>query len=272
MKRLRIAAIVLLCLPGPAIAAPQRIMSLSICTDELLLDLVGTERIASLTFMSREPASLRQWPQALPVPTNRGSAEEVLRAKPDLVLADSFLSATMRSLLAKSGAPTVLIPPAQNFPQIRAVTRIVAQAVGDPARGERLIAQMDAALRTLAARRPSRPVRALEWGSGGYVPGAGGLFDAMLTAAGGANIEKNAMDYYDVEALLAANPQVLVYGDTYRGMNSLRADQDLHPALTARFRRITYPSLYGCGIPQAAQAALQMQQGLIAAAKKPKAQ
>ena len=29
-----------------------------------------------------------------------------------------------------------------------------------------------------------------EWGGGGYVPGTGGLFDAMLTAAGARNIER----------------------------------------------------------------------------------
>lgn len=244
-------------------------MSLSICTDELLLDLAGTERIASLTFMSREPASLRQWPQAIHVPVNHGAAEEVLRTGPDLILADSFLSATMRQMVAKSGARLVLIPPAQTFAQIRASTRMAAEAVGDPARGEQLIAKMDATLRVLAAHRPAHPIRAVEWGVGGLVPGSGGLFDLLLRAAGGINIEKNAMGYYDVESLLAADPQVLVYGDTYRGMASLRADQDLHPALTARFARIAYPSLYGCGIPEAAQAALQIQQGLIAAVKKP---
>ena len=36
------------------------------------------------------------------------------------------------------------MPPAENFDQIRAVTRLVAKAVGEEARGEALIAQMDA--------------------------------------------------------------------------------------------------------------------------------
>jgi hypothetical protein len=96
------------------------------------------------------------------------------------------------------------------------------------------------------------------------VPGAGGLFDTLLTAAGARNVERRSFGYYDVEALLAAGPDFLVYGDTYAGTASLRADQDLHPALVARYkdRRITYRGLYGCGVPQAVEGARQIQDGI----------
>jgi len=39
----------------------------------------------------------------------------------------------------------------------------------------------------------------------------------MLSAAGGVNIERQAMGYMMSRPLLAADPQVVVYGDTYRG-------------------------------------------------------
>ena len=50
--------------------------------------------------------------------------------------------------------------------------------------------------------------------------------------------------YYDVEGLIAAHPDALVYGDTYEGTASLRSDQDLHPALMKRYagKRISYRS------------------------------
>jgi iron complex transport system substrate-binding protein len=103
-----------------------------------------------------------------------------------------------------------------------------------------------------------------EWGGGGYVPGRGGLFDALLTAAGARNVEQGSFGYYDVESLIAARPDALVYGDTYAGTTSLRADQDLHPALMRRYagRRITYASLYGCGVPESADVTKQLQDGL----------
>jgi iron complex transport system substrate-binding protein len=263
----RIAAAVLLVIAGQTAAAapPQHIMSLKVCTDELLLDLAPASRIASITFLSREKAALNVWPQAANIPINHGRAEEILSTHPDLILTDPFMAPSLRPLLAKTGARILEVPPAENFEQIRAVTRLVAHAVGEEARGETLIAKMDAELRDLAAHRPGKIRTIAGWGTGGYVPGTGGLFDAMLTAAGARNVERGSFGYYDVESLIAANPDALVYGNTYSGTASLRADQDLHPALLERYagRRITYTALYGCGVPQSAKVAKQLQSALL---------
>jgi iron complex transport system substrate-binding protein len=266
MKQGIFAATVLLLFMGQAVAAPpQRIMSLKICTDELLLDIVPPSRIASVTFLSREKAGLKFWPQAANIPINHGSAEEILRLHPDLILTDPFMAPALRPLLAKTGAKVVEVPPAENFGQIRAVTRLVASAVGEEARGEALIAKMDADLAALKAHRPKKILMVAGWGTGGYVPGTGGLFDTMLAAAGARNVERGAFGYYDVESLLAAGPDALVYGDTYSGTTSLRADQDLHPALLKRYagRRVAYTALYGCGVPQSAAIARRLQDALL---------
>jgi len=264
MKQRIFAAVILLCMTGQVAASPHRIMSLKICTDELLLDLVPPSRIASVTFLSRETASLKVWPQGAGVAVNHGSAEEILATHPDLILTDPFMAPSLRPLLAKSGAQVLQVPPAENFEQIRAVTRMVAKAVGEEARGEALIARMDAELRAIAAHRLKKTLTVAGWGGGGYVPGSSGLFDVMLTAAGARNIERGSFGYYDVESLIAANPDALVYGDTYSGTTSLRADQDLHPALLKRYagRRISYASLYGCGVPETAHITRQLQDAL----------
>ena len=252
------------CLGGPVIASPRHVMSLTVCTDELLMDLAPPSRIASVTFLSREKAALKLWPMAARIPVNHNSPEEVLATRPDLVLTDNFTPPEMRQLLAKSGARVVEVPPAENFDQIRAVTRQVARAVGEEARGEVLIAQMDAQLRAVAAHRPAKPVTVMEWGGGGWVPGKGGLFDAMLTAAGARNAQTGAFGFHDVESLIAADPDYLAYSRTYRGSASLRADQDSHPALLARYagRRIGYEGLYGCGIPESAAITRELQKAL----------
>ena len=271
MKHGICAAAFLLLLGQGAVAQPayKRIMSIKVCTDELLLDLVPLERIASVTFMSQEPASLRHWPQGAKTHVNYGSAEEILSARPDLILTDPYMSPAIRELLGKTGARVVEVPPAESFEQIRAVTRMVAKEVGARARGEALIAQMDADLAIVAAKRPAKLVRVAQWGHGGYVPGASGLFGAMLKHAGAVSIEKGAMGFYDVETLIAAKPDLLVYGDTYRGMASLRSEQDNHPALMKRYagRRISYASLYGCGVPKTARITRQLQADMLKAVK-----
>ncbi len=244
--------------PSVAQAAPQRIMSLNICTDQLLLALVPQRRIASVTFMAREPQPLRLWPQAAMLSINYGSAEEVLAAKPDLVLTGPFMPALTRQLLEKSGARIVEAPLAEDFEQIAAVTRIVAKAVGAQARGEVLVAHMREDLRAMARARPARPIRVAQWGNGGHVPGQSGLYGVMLAAAGARSITQDD-SYYDVEGLLAGRPQVLLFADTYAGMATMRSDQNDHPALKTRIPRVSYSSFYGCGVPQVAAAARRLQ-------------
>ena len=246
-------------------------MSLKICTDELLMDLAPPSRIASVTFLSRESAALKLWPQAARIPINHNSPEEVLATRPDLVLTDSFTSPTMRALLARSGAKVVEVPPAENFAQIRIVTRLVGQAVGEPAKADALIAQMDRTLRALSASKPKHPIRVMGWGGGGFVPGRSSLFNAVLEAAGGIDIAVED-GYTDVEGLIASKPDVLAYGDDYIDTPSLRVDQNAHPLLLKLYgnRRIVYPAAYfNCGVPESAAAAMALRRQLAAAMSRP---
>src|SRR3569833_779425 len=258
-----VAAVALLVFAGQAAAAlPRHVMSLKVCTDELLLDLVPPSRIASVTFLSRETTSLKVWPLGAAVAVNHGTAEEILSTRPDLILTDPFMSPALRPILAKSGARSGEVPPAENFAQVRDAVRLVAKAVGEEARGEVLFVRMNTTLRDLEKHKPAKALTVAEWGTGGLVPGKGGLFDTIVSAAGGRNLAKGG--YYDVESLIAAHPDALVYSDTYEETASKRTDQDLHPALMKRYagKRISYRSLYGCGVPEAADAAQQLQNAL----------
>lgn len=271
MRGIGAAVLLLLSMEQGMAAPPQRIMSLKICTDELLMELVPPSRIASVTFLSQESAALKLWPQAARIPANHNSAEEVLATRPDLILTDSFATPQMRKLLSRSGARVVEVPPAENFEQIRLVTRLVGDAVGERPRAEALIAQMDRALRDLAETRPKRAIRVMGWGGGGFVPGRLTLFNAVLEAAGGVNIAAND-GYTDVEGLIAARPDVLAYGDDYIDTPSLRVDQNAHPVLLKLFgeRRIVYPSaLFNCGVPRSAMAAAELRKQLEAAMARP---
>ena len=279
MKRAVGAAMMLLAISQPVIAAPpQRVMSLKLCTDELLMDLAPSSRIASISFLSQENAALKLWPQAAHFPVNHNTAEEVLAVHPDLVLTDNFTTPSMRAMLAKSGAKVVEVPDAQTFDQIRAVTRIVGDAVGERPRAEALIARMDATLRQLAATAPRQTIRVMSWGGRGFAPGRGSLFDTILNAAGGHNITTDSANkavgggYYDMEDMIAAHPDILATGDDYRDTPSLRTDQNDHPLLLKLYagRRIVYPSsLYVCGLPQSADAARTLRGALQSAMRNP---
>jgi iron complex transport system substrate-binding protein len=247
-------------------------MSLKICTDELLMDLVPASRIASLSYLSHEKPALKLWPEAAHIAINHNSLEEILAAKSDLVITLAPVSAEERAMLAESGVPLTIIPETENFGQIRAVTRALGKAVGEQDRAESLIADMDAELARLGRATPRPSIRVAGWGGGGYVPGRSGLFNAVIAAAGGSNIAGGEGGYYDVESLIAARPDILAYGDEYIDAPSLRLDQNAHPLLVRLFanRRVTYSSaLVGCGVPQSADAAVSLAAEFRAAMRHP---
>ena len=75
--------------PGSAIAAeppakPRRIVSLNMCTDELVLRLANPEAIASVTWLSQDPRNANMAEAARRIPANHGLVEQVLAFRPDL--------------------------------------------------------------------------------------------------------------------------------------------------------------------------------------------
>jgi iron complex transport system substrate-binding protein len=250
-------------------AKPQRIMSVNMCSDILLLMLVPKERIASVTHLAHDPVEVLMPGADAGVPVNRGTAEEVVRQKPDLILASPWSTPVLRGLAAKVGAPVIEIDSANSFEDIRRIVGQVGEAVGEPGRAEALIADMDRKLALLEHERPAKPVEVVAWSSGDSVPGAGTLTDEIIRVAGATNLARRlpggGYSSFGVEELLTARPDAIMRGEAGYDGPSLRDAVSEHPVIRKAFagRRVTYPAaLYACGLPQSADAARELREAL----------
>lgn len=243
-------------------------MSLNLCADQLLMALLPPERIASITWLSRSEGDPAFLGLAARLDINHGSAEEVLAARPDLVIAGAYTTSATRALLARTATPLLVIPPAQDWPAIRSVTRQVAAAVGARQRGEQLLAEMDARLARLAATQPRERVRVIGWsGSSSDVPGRDTLFDTILTTAGGSNLGARpaGLGSFDLEQVLATRPQLLLRGAAYAAAPAMRNEVAQHRIIRRLYgqaQRLYPEALYGCGVPRAAVAAEELRAAL----------
>ncbi|OYW45902.1 MAG: hypothetical protein B7Z08_04880 [Sphingomonadales bacterium 32-68-7] len=255
--------------PQPPPGKPQRIFSANLCSDLLLLMLVPKERIASITHLAREPVAVLMPGADEGVRINHGTAEELIRDRPDLILASAWSTPVMRRLAAKVGAPVAEIDSANSFADIRRITRQVGALVGEPARADALVAHMDRTLAELERTRPSRSIEVVAWSSGTAAPGAGTLTDEIMRRAGASNLATRlpAAGYssFGLEELLAARPAAILRGEDRFGRPSLRDAASEHPVIREAFRgrRLTYPeSLYTCGLPQSADAVRDLRAAL----------
>lgn len=239
-------------------------MSINQCADQLVLALLPPARIASVTWLSRDPATSAMAAAARRVPANNGSAEEVLRTRPGLVVAGAYTTPATRALVRKLGLPMLEIGAADDFPAIRAQIRQVARAVGAVPRGEALVAHLDAGVARLAAER-GPPIRVAAWDSAGFAAGPGSLYATLLDAAGAENVGADAGAAPGVETLLRLQPALLVRGGQ-GARETPRGDRD-HPVvrrLWAGGTVVVPPTATMCGTPYTADAALALRAQLTA--------
>ncbi|MCB5177616.1 ABC transporter substrate-binding protein [Microvirga lenta] len=182
---LALAALVLLFGTGsvPAAQKPQRVVSLNLCTDQMLLALADREQIASLSPLAVDRSLSFLADEAEGLPMNEGKGEAILFGGADLVLTGSFGHYNRTSLLEGQGLEVLALDPWPSLEQGREQIRTVARRLGHPERGEALIADIDAALgRTKDIVPDGRSI--LHYQRRGWVPASASLMGEILQHMG----------------------------------------------------------------------------------------
>ncbi len=257
--------------------APQRIVSLNVCVDQLVLLLADREQIAALSYAAANPAQSTMAEAAEGLPLLYGHAEEVLPYAPDLVLAGNFTSRPAVALLRRLGYEVQEIPDALTLADIRDNIVAVAAAVGHPERGTALLARFDAGLASAAPPDDGRTPAVAFLSLGLYGAGEGTLVDDMLRAAGLANAATrwgvNFIGPVNLETLLLDPPDGLVLGLDSTTETSLSSAVLAHPALQRVKEQVPVRNIRGrewvCGTPAVVEvvaALAAMRREIVAAA------
>ncbi len=262
---------VLLCagIAGAVIAAPQRVVSLNLCSDELVLRLASPGTVRSVTWLARDPALSNVSALAQNVPVNRGLAEDVVPLAPDLVLAGAYTTRTAVALLKRLGIPVLELTIPSSVEEALTQIVVVAEALGTRASGLQLAAQIDEQLAALPAVLPNsaRPI-AVVYQPNGLTIGSGSLINDLFNRAGLRNLAvERRIDNYGhlpLELLLAAQPDLLIT-NAADGRGPALANEVLrHPALARRYgaaRTVSMPSAWwSCGGPRMVDAVRRLQQ------------
>lgn len=233
-------------------AKPSRVVSLNLCADQFVLALADRARIAALSPLAADPLLSAAAEAARGLPTARPVLEEILPLRPDLAIAGAWGGARVVAALEARAVRVLRLGLAQHFDDIIGQTRAVAEAVGEVARGEALVAAMEARLATV--RRGERHRRVLIWEARGFTAGEATLADWVLRAAGLRNAAPFAgYGTVPLERVLASPPDLLVVL-TAATSPSLSEALLNHSAL-ARLPRLALPAAWlACGGPETLRA------------------
>jgi iron complex transport system substrate-binding protein len=236
--------------------APSRVVSFNLCADQLVVALADSGQIVALSPYATDPTLSVVADQALRYPRLDWRAEGTLTLHPDLVLVGTDDRTTTQRMLQRFGVRVVEIELVTSLDAARRQIVEVAELLGHPERGKKMIADLDAAERRLA-ETPRPPFRtALILDRGGYMQGQDSLVSALIAKAGlspPAGTPGGYGGFVSLESILALKPDVLVLRDPPSTATDQGAISLLHPALTAMYpaqRRITLSTRYTfCGGP-----------------------
>jgi iron complex transport system substrate-binding protein len=194
-------------------AVPKRVVSLSISSDEILIDIARPERIAGITIYVDDPSSSAAAARAPKgTPRVNGEPEALLALGPDLVLSSAYTKPETLSILEGAGIPVIGTGTHATFTDVvRAITTI-GDAIGEPDRARALAEETQARIDAVAARAEGRrKSRVLIW-EGSYTYGHGTLEDDMIRVAGGVNAagRLNGATSLTEEAAVALDPDVII--------------------------------------------------------------
>jgi iron complex transport system substrate-binding protein len=239
------------CAQGPSIA-PGKIVSNNPCIDAVLAEIADPTTIGAVSLYSHDPESASapvEWARRFP--GIGASAEELIAARPSLVLSGNYASAGTDAALARAGIRVESFGVPATLAESQAQIVAIARAIGREAQGKALAARMSAAVQPHMDGRS-----AIIWTSGGFVPGKGTIRDEMLALAGFRNASAKyglgEWDLLPLETLLRDPPDIIFTPVRADGGEARALALRLHTLghLRGRTRIVAFPErLLNCGGP-----------------------
>ncbi len=256
-RRLKLlAAMMALALPGGVASAANlpRLVSMNVCTDQLVLTLADPEQILGLSRFARDGWQSKAGDISR-YPVLSGGAEDVLLIRPDIVVASAFDKRSTRELLKANGLRLAELTVPRTLDEARQQIREVGDIIGHPDRAAAEVARLDAALARARRAVSERHYRVLPLSRRGWVAGSDSFVGSLLGETG---LRSAAGDlgfafggFASLEAIVNLRPDFIVVsqaGDTARDDGQAFL---LHPALERFYppeKRIVIPErMTECG-------------------------
>jgi iron complex transport system substrate-binding protein len=222
-RRCAIALLAAAFLAGPALAQgparkPQRVASINLSADEVLVAILPLERLVSVTrwadaegtsnVVGRVPPAVYRFVKA--------DMEQLVALRPDLVVVSEYTDADFMKQLERSGLRVHRMLGLNTLAGVRGAILDLGRAVGEDEAARRLVAEYDARLAELGRRLAGvKKPRVLYW-SGNMTAGTDTAIGALIEAGGALNLGRElgivGIEPPGAERAFVADPDAVLVG------------------------------------------------------------
>jgi len=216
-------------------AAPERVVSINLCTDQLSMLLAAEGQLHSVSHIALDPRVSAMVDRARDYKVNHGLAEEIYLMQPDLVVAGAWSDRATVDLLRQLDIPVALFKPANSLDDVRERIRQMGTVLHRQDTAEAVIEGFDARLATLGPGGTPDP-SAVVYYANGYTAGDDTLAGEILRVAGFDNAVGTggyAMGRkLSLEILAMTDPDIVITARPYPGASRSEAILE-HPVVKA---------------------------------------
>jgi iron complex transport system substrate-binding protein len=197
---------------------PMRIVSATLGTDEILLDLVDPERLIGVTYLASDKttSNIADRPELKQIKnTVQDDPEQIIALEPDLVFAASFTKPEVIDQLKKAKITVFVVGNFTSIEAMRDNILTIGKLVGEETKANKLADQMDKVLSEVddkLKKAPGPKPSVLYLASEGWTAGSGTTVDNVIAEAGGINAAASLKDWNQLspEKVIELNPDVVI--------------------------------------------------------------
>ena len=220
------------------VAAPRRIVSETLGSDEVLFGVCAGDRLAGVSSVALDErySNIADQVRNRSLPAIE-DAEQVVELRPDLVFVASYSQAEKVELLRSAGVAVFRLNDFDHISGIIGNIRTVGYMVGEDQCAANLVSRIEKRLSEIASeadRHSSRP-RAMLYDPSGYTAGANTLIDEMLHRVGARNVAAEhgirGSTRISSEAIALWQPDFIIAGAAHGEFDQVRQALLSDPAI-----------------------------------------
>ncbi len=210
---------------------PQKISSVSLGSDEILLSLVDRARIRSISQIAKDPGLSNISDSIGDIDLLGTNSEMMIAAQPDIVIGTDFTNPDFIRQIEDAGITVYTFVTPGSIDNVKKVITDLAYILNAVEEGKALIDWMDGKLNEIKSKldtlKPDEVIEALSLDSFFYTYGTGTTFDSISKYAGVTNLAAdNGMEFWvqlSKEQVVNLNPDMILLPSwSYEGFDAVK--------------------------------------------------